>query len=679
MPYPYSNNKIAVDLEEIVPRFWKQLSSLQQELYRYKDKPFGVKRLQAGGNGRRMLIDFDSLSSEIQDALGDPRKADHPMLPYFEFDADAVRFYSRFKRENGSSLSPEEQERYIINASVMQAVIRLEHARTQERIKMRGSLTGIINTLIYDVESFQTSLKVNHQVEHTLPTSKRFRALFQEYKKAGDERYVLLIKDVKGVKAQNARKVDDNVEMIFNALFQNQLHKPTPTEVARNYEAFLNGYASIYNEDTGELFNPKDFKVLSQSTIINYINKWENRIATHGKRSGNRQTYMGMYKPHHQMDLPTFASSLISIDDRQPPFWYDKGKRAWFYIALDVASQFISTVVYGKTKEGIILDFYRQMVRNYTEWGLNLPLELECESSLNSSYRNNLLRPGAMFKNVRIEANNARGKYIERAFGSMRYEVEKRSQGWIGRPHAKSEANQAGPGDNVIIPYDQLIHQRMLDIEDWNNMAHPSEQGLSRYEYFMQHQHPNLEPTNWEAILPVLGYETASSCKLGFVTLQGEKRAIAEYGKILTGEDLIRKMRVIEGQNIEVRWLDGNDGNVMKAMAYQNNKLICELMVMPKYNRATFERTEEDDAAQRLQSAYVATVEAFAKAQSRKIENINIQDNTPRTISNTFRFTNLKRFEAREEPATVYENQIEETEYVPVNQTNRGWRSSFGN
>lgn len=125
MPYQYSNNIIAVESAELVPIFWNTLGSLQKEIQRYDDKPFGIKRLQVGGNGRKLLIDFDSLKPHVQEALGDPRKVNNPLETFFDFDADAVRYYSRFKR-SGNKLEADEQERYIINASVMKAAIKLE-------------------------------------------------------------------------------------------------------------------------------------------------------------------------------------------------------------------------------------------------------------------------------------------------------------------------------------------------------------------------------------------------------------------------------------------------------------------------------------------------------------------------------------------------------------------------
>ncbi len=675
MPFQYSHNEIAVEAHELVPRFWNTLNSLQVELHRYKEKPFGVKRLQVGGNGRKLLINFDSLKTEIQEAIGDPRKTNHPLDSFFQFDAEAVKYYGAFKRA-GLTLKSEEQERYIINASVMQAVIKLEQKRIEERIRMKGSLRGITETLRYDVESFQNTLKVKFQTEHTVPTSARFVETLKEFK---DNNYYSLIKDPNGTGKQNARKVDERVEMIFNALFKNQLHKPTPTEVARNYDAFLSGYAQVYNEDTGEIYNPKEFKKLSQATIINYINKWENKLATHKARSGNRQVYTGNFRPHHQMDLPKLAGSIISIDDRQPPFVYNtKNDRVWFYLGVDIASQAFTTFVYGKTKEGIIVDFYRQMIRNYTDWGFCLPYELECESSLNSSFKDTLLRPGAMFQEVKIEANNARGKYIERMNGKLRYEVEKDALGWLARPTAKSEANQLSASKKQIIPYDILVNERMLELEQWNNSPHPDDKNVSRWEYFKTNQNPNLKPTNWSAILPVIGHKTPTSCQGGYILLQGKKRAIAENGNILTGEALIQQMKAIEGKEFDVYWLDANDGSVLKALVYLKDRLICEVMEMPRYNRAKVEQTEACKEAIKLQSAYVASVDAFEKRQRNNIENINIIDNTPMVLNTGFKIPNLKRFEIFDEPVEVFENDIEDTlPFVNTDQQQSGWRANF--
>ncbi|MBK6819878.1 MAG: hypothetical protein IPG85_09955 [Bacteroidetes bacterium] len=97
------------------------------------------------------------------------------------------------------------------------------------------------------------------------------------------------------------------------------------------------------------------------------------------------------------MKQPKYAGSILSIDDRQPPFKYDKNNRLWCYMGIDLASGAFTAWVFGKSKEGIIIDFYRELVRNYHMWGFNLPSDLEAEMSLNSSFVNAFLRPGNMF------------------------------------------------------------------------------------------------------------------------------------------------------------------------------------------------------------------------------------------------------------------------------------------
>ncbi|MDY0161501.1 MAG: hypothetical protein RBR64_09175, partial [Bacteroidales bacterium] len=375
---------------------------------------------------------------------------------------------------------------------------------------------------------------------------------------------------------------------------------------------------------------------------------WDSKIATYNKRSGNRQTYQERFIPHTQMEMPQLAGSIISIDDRQPPFWYDKGKRMWFYIGIDIASRAVTTFVYGKSKTGIILDFYRQMVRNYHELGLNLPAELEAESALNSSFKNTFLQEGKMFKHVKIHANNARGKYIERVFGKVRYGIEKKSPGFIARPFARFEHNQSGPNSNKIIPYDDLVLARLKDLEDYNNQPHPTEPGVSRWEYFLNNQDPNLPPTNYAAIIPYLGRKTETSCKAGYVKLSNSKRALAMDGKILTGAELINAMRQIEGKNIDVYWLDANDGSIIKAYAFHKGRMVCELMEMPKFNRSQNERTAQDREAESLQMSYINTVIGFAKTQAAQIDDLGIIDNTPKP-KRLFKINNVERYEATED------------------------------
>ena len=160
----------------------------------------------------------------------------------------------------------------------------------------------------------------------------------------------------------NSLKVDEPVIAVLNALYI-QDNKPTMAEIHRQYTGFLDGYVEVINNDSGEVYNPEDYPRLSDKTVRTWLGKWDEKIATHLKRGGDRQKYMTKYSPFQSLEQPKFAGSILSIDDRQPPFKYDSENRMWFYNGIDVGSEAFTVWVWGKTKEGLIMDFYRQIGR----------------------------------------------------------------------------------------------------------------------------------------------------------------------------------------------------------------------------------------------------------------------------------------------------------------------------
>lgn len=623
MPHQW-NNLIVVTKDELVPDWYKTLNALSQAIYRFQDKPYGIKRVQLGGNGRQMLIDFDSLDVKIQEALGDPRKLDHVLERFYSVDPDAVSFYASYRFADGTYLDTEHQERYITNASVLKALLSLRTARENERRSKGGSTAGIIGTLCTDAVSFQKVLKSKHNLQHSLPESlKRFKNVLKDFENRG---YASIIS--KKHKNSNSRKVTDETLELLKSMFAGVGTKPTATQVYRSYDAFLSGYLEVINNETGEVYNPKGYKKLSTQTVTNYMAQWSSKIGTYALRSGDRQKLMQQFKPHHSLQQPNYAGSILSIDDRQPPFKALDGKRVWFYNGIDLGSEAFTCFVYGREKEGIIMDFYRQLVRNYAEWGMNLPNELEAEMSLNSSFADTFLKPGAMFQEVRIEANNARGKRIEAYYRQLRYAVEKDRAGWIARPFAGSESNQAGPEKIPTLPYDQIVDGCLNDIKNWNDAPHSVHTHMTRWEVFCQMQHPDLKPTNYQSILPYIGYKTKTSCNAGIIKLQGTEWLIGEDSKVSTGERLINSMKQIEGREVDIYWLDDNYGKVFKALVFIGSQFICEAVAKPMYHRAIIEQTEQCRENRQIMSAYVATIEGYQRSQRKAIERVTIINTT---------------------------------------------------
>ncbi|HTK20412.1 MAG TPA: hypothetical protein VL442_12880 [Mucilaginibacter sp.] len=672
MPFEWSGH-IAVSKDELVPTFFSW-ENLQKILTRYKNKDTGIKRLQLGGNGRQMLIDFDTLPAHIKHALGDPRDEQHPLEKYYRTDKDAMRFFVSYQLEDGKYLKADQQDEYTTNASVLNSIIDLRSDIEKDRRKKGLNTLGIFKTLCDHSISFKKTLKTRHNADHTLPASeKAFKRVLKAFESEG---YSSLISGKIG--NSNSRKVTDDTMSLLESMFAKDSTKPTATDVFRSYNGFIDGTIEVVNNISGEIYDPADFKPLSPTTVKKYLANWESAIGTHAERSGDRQKYMQKFKPYHSLEKPHYAGSIISVDDRQPPFKMHDGKRIWAYMAIDLASEAFTAWVFGKTKEGIIRDFYQQLVRNYHEFGVYLPDGLEAESSLNSSFKDTFLREGAMFNNVRIEANNARGKRIESWFRPLRYQYEKKREGWLARPFALSESNQQGSHEVPAMYFEDIKDGCLRDIVAWNNAPHSVHKHLSRWEVFMQMQNPDLEPTNYLSILPHLGRKTTTSCNTGIIKFRSAEFLLGENGEVCVHrERLISMLKMVEGKNVDIYWLDGNDGKIIKALIYIDSSLICEAIPKPTYNRAKIEQTDEDRNAREIMSKYVAIIEAYGRERKRAIEPITIIDNRP-APKQTFTIPGLKHLEIIEDSEPeILPQPVDDYNYIPQQTFRKSLKDRF--
>lgn len=675
-PYEIHNDQIGVQAKflftgnKAAKSDHASLSLVSYDSFNYKVQNGVIVKLRGQGPNTPTLVKWESLPYSWQELLiktfGEPKKVVIASLFEKEFvrDTEALEFYLKYSPSPGKYLTSEEVELYTLNASVLNLVEVMFQKRTDYRAARRGSTnrTEIRKSIANDTARFKAIQP------HTLPEyhDNLFKDL-REYKKQG---YAYLISGKKG--NNNARKVTDEVEKLLNDMFAGQDHKPTYDDIDRQYNGFKLGYIKVINESTGEEYNPKEYPNLSRTTVQNYLSKWRNEIGNEAVRSGDRQKYMGKFKPYHSLHRPTYAGSIMSIDDRQPPFEYEPGKRMWFYLGADIASGAIVTWVWGKDKKEIIINFYRQMVRLHHHFGVNLPHELEAESSLNSSFKDTFLAPGAMFQEVRIEANNARGKWIESGVNrKIRYEQEKDSTGWISRPFARSEANQQGGHHVPIIPYDKLVHARLKDIEDWNNAPHHKNPEMSRFEYWLENQHPELKPTNYRAILPHLGYSTKTSCNTGIIKLQRSEFLLGLEGVVALGDTLISLLDIVEGEQVTIYWLDtipNEDGDceVFKALVYVNDNFVCEAIPKPMYNRAKIEQTGDDSKHREIMSKYVATTDAYGLKRKKAIDKVTVIDSRP--VKKTFTMPGLKTYQPSfDQPAeTLPELPSDEMELIEV-------------
>lgn len=683
MPQIIGNNCV-VTLNELVPELIPSYDALRMQLDRAKKRGFGISRFKrGGGKDGLLLIDYDTLPPRYQARILDPRKVKHPLVPFYSITHEVRCYFQNYLYPDGVHLPQDAIEKYIINASVLSSLVLLEQARIDERVKLgNNSSKGIFKSLFKDSQSFNDYLFAKYEYRHSLNSNERsFRRQFDRFKNANDPFYTIIV-DPEGKRRKNALKRDDKTNELLDALFAGQDFKPTMKQVADQYNAFLAGYIDVFSKNTGEQYEPTGYKSLDKRTVQKFLATWDSSIGTHAKRSGDRQKLINDKLPYHSMQTVQFAGSVISIDDRQPPFEYAKGKRMWWYLGIDVASEAIVAWAYGKTKEELIKNFYKNLVANFANWGLNLPAQLECESSLNSSFRNTFLQEGAMFEHVKIHANNARSKIVERFFGELRYRMEKEHEGWLARPFAKSETNQASAVKKTIIPYQKLVEQSFNDIMTWNNMAHSKDETISRFDYFLKNQHPKIKPTNYQSFIKYLGKQTETSCKAGIVKLQKSEWLLGDKGTIYTGDKLIKLLRQANEKDLRVFWLDDEEGNIYKAMVYDYNsgRYICEILPKPQSSRAKIEETAAHREARELMSRYEQTVQQYMRTKRKAIDDVLVIDERPKTISNSFTIGGFKKFVPRTTPAeNLGEDYEDEYSYTPKEHQAQGLDRAFNN
>lgn len=655
-PYIVIKNKVCISFQIMAElgmklRLWKK--------YKEKARSLGLITIP-GGNGRQSVMEFIALPRKWQDKViehyGTYGDYYHPFDDVFEWDNEARRFYEEFSlwdedTQSERRISKEHVERYTINAGVLNAAIKMKQYREEMTARLGNAKRNLWPDLCKDTTDYNIILQRKYGCKHTLPQNvRKFQQKASNYIKRG---YEALID--KRLLNNNAQVVTPQMLQLWSDMFAGRAYKPTHIEVYQKYTDFLEGKLDVVNMQTGELYDrlASEFHVISERTIYRWMERWEFRAPAYMKRSRNRQLYMGQYIPHARMETPKYAGSLISVDDFQPPFKYAEGmgNRMWFYIAADVASGAITSWVYGTNKEGLILEFYRNLVRQYAEWGVPLPYGIEAESNLNSTLKETILKPGVLFNDIHIIANDARQKRIERLIGEFKQAYLYKKEGAIYRPHAQAERYQGGNDDKIAYKTkEEIVDVVLKSIEQWNNSLHTNQKeypGKTRWEVFMEHQHPELHPINWYSVLRAVGYETKTSCKLARVRVQNAHRVLGDgNGNLLLDDKLIGVLKQIEGKEVIVRWLDDSNGNIIKVFIYdREGRFICEALDELRYQRAKLEQTEQDKINIELMARYRNTVEGFIRNASKQINKVEIIEHKQEAEPRKIRFTISKKVE----------------------------------
>lgn len=419
--------------------------------------------------------------------------------------------------------------------------------------------------------------------------------------------------------------VTEATEQLFNDIYVMN-NKPNYTQVHKHYSDFVAGITSIVNLGTAEQYNPAQFAPLSSSTVYEYVSAWENKTVTHKKRSSDKIMYNDTYRPYASLENPSFAGSLLSMDDRDLPFKTITGVRVKAYLAMDVCSECFVGQAYDATDKDIrlVMDCFANLYQHLLANGYNQPAEVEVEQHLMSTLKEGILQPGAVFPYVRFaQAANPQEKSIERAFRRMRYGVDKQVDGWIPRPFARDESNQSRTEDDIKTAYTpaEVIEIAKSNITTWNSQPHSDQRkfkGLTRLQVWQQRQNPNLLPIAWPQVARYIGKQTETSIN------RGELRAFNQLYVLPKMKDVAK---LDNGKDLTVYGIQNEYGYTPEVHIYKNNEYIITAFQKAKWQKARIEQTDADKLAMATQQSYTAGFDLTVKTKKAKLSELLIMNN----------------------------------------------------
>ena len=612
----YYNDKLCIPSKELIERGLLSEPNYKQMSAR---KKFNVIR-SGKGLGRYALVAVDSLPQEMKEVV----KSWYPNIEVtrlvqwikenYVYDRNAYAFYSD-ESQCGVKLSEKHIAEYTNNASVIQCAISLyNNAKAQHQVMGER----------YDWEMMSDCLElIKQEFAHTLPSSIiRFRKKVNEFKKQG---YACLISGKFG--NQNTRRVDYKTEQLILGLAI-QSNQPFAKQVYEMYISFVCGEIEAFDPQTGELFNPDDFtnkkgeaKTLSEATINFYMNKPKNKLLIeHALKSWTN--FYHENAPHVHRHNSEFSLSKVSFDDRDLPRKLKDTKiRPKAYYAYDVQSGCVIGFAYNRYKTtDIVIDCFRSMFRLLDRHGWGTPAQVEVENHLMSQWKDSFLKAGVIFPFVRFCApQNSQEKYAEPMNGAKKKRIEHRNHLGIGRFYGKgkwrTESKKISDDTNDLYEdkeyysWEQLITEDAHDVMEWNNSLHPNQKkfkGMTRWEVFVSHINPTLQPINKALLARYIGEHTETS-------IRRNSYCRVDYKDWWLSDTSILEKLAPNNMKVDAYWIPDEEGKYDEVFIYQNGMLIDTLENVGTFNTADVEQTEEDKAIFLKQQKKIASFNRYVK------------------------------------------------------------------
>lgn len=562
---------------------------------------------QGKGKGNTALIDYNTLPVALRDKVDRRLGTDAVHVAtikkwfseHYHRDRGAMEYYPKRLRELNLSLSLERiaqlTDEYTANASVLMAVKSLQaDIRLLKRV-MGGSKVVRWEQLASAISYYK------QEVGHTLPQSApRFRKALREFDEHG---YESLISKKFG--NQQTRKVDRDTLYLLLAL-DNDDTRPYNSTVAERYNNFVEGLLTVYNPETGELYDPSKYKSLSETTVANYLSTPEAK-ALRGKVHDDYQTWRGKNQPFVLRKRPTMSLSKISLDDRDLKLkvnWREQGisevVSLKIYIAYDLASQAIIGYSFsGKKRHDIFIGCLRSTFRTLLANNLPCPYEAEVEQHLVSDFKDSIMRPGALFPEPYFLApGNSQAKGAEHMNRLFKYQTEKEYIPNTGRHYARLDANQTNEEKSFdehndrlkakVWAYEDAVAFYEGLIYEYNHSPHSNTAywgGRTRWEVLMESVNPQLAAIDTHKLATLIGEHRSTSVRRGHIK--------ANYRSFALSPEGVGKLKSRDGK-VDAYWWEQVEGEMGEVHIYEGGRYIETAEEICRVNEAKAEQTEAD-------------------------------------------------------------------------------------
>lgn len=235
-----------------------------------------VKFHGVGGNGRQVLIEFESLPDLYKNLVigiyGDPYQyaALEPLRLLIKPDVEAIEFFDRYELANGKPLKDELKREYVKQSSIMNMI---DYAYANKKWLKKEVKIGLS-------QLFEVVVKMKEAKDCGLDISSR--KLFDKYNRWKESKYDGLVSGKVG--NQNRAKVTPTLERLILSLYV-QDNKPYAQDVLDDFNQFMRGEKEIVDIESGELlyaamFTDKNGELieLSKTTVWSIINEPANKI-----------------------------------------------------------------------------------------------------------------------------------------------------------------------------------------------------------------------------------------------------------------------------------------------------------------------------------------------------------------------------------------------------------------